>query len=99
MSAVLELVLGVSLLWLAYAYLGYPLLLFLFAHRPGQRAAAGGGFEPRVTVITVAFNEQRVIGETITNKLTADYAPDKLDMIVVDSWDQNRNVFFISICG
>jgi len=38
---------------------------------------------PSVTVVTVAYNEERVIGENITNKLEADYPPEKLDMLVV----------------
>jgi cellulose synthase/poly-beta-1,6-N-acetylglucosamine synthase-like glycosyltransferase len=83
MTTLCELLLALSLLWLAYTYLGYPALLFLFARRSAGVRPGAAAYEPLVTVITVAHNEERVIAESISNKLDSDYPPDRLDMIVI----------------
>ena len=82
MDQIAVVVLVVSLVWLAYTYFGYPLLLKLVA-RP--RAAADREREavPRVTVVTAAYDEVDVIGATIANKLDSDYPADRLDVMVV----------------
>ena len=83
MTTILELVLALSILWLGYAYFGYPILLWILARRQTPPQADHAHYEPTVTVITAAFNEAAVIGETIRNKLALEYPADKLDIIVV----------------
>jgi len=82
MDQIAVVVLVASLVWLAYTYFGYPLILKLVA-RP--RAAADREREavPRVTVVTAAYDEVDVIGATIANKLDSDYPADRLDVMVV----------------
>ncbi|PIE76765.1 hypothetical protein CSA17_00515 [bacterium DOLJORAL78_65_58] len=46
-------------------------------------AAEKGAHEPTVTVIIPAYNEAGSIEATVRNKLTQNYPPDKLDVIVV----------------
>jgi cellulose synthase/poly-beta-1,6-N-acetylglucosamine synthase-like glycosyltransferase len=75
--------LAISLLWLFYAYLGYPLLLSLLAKFSRRRRADGDSGEPFVTVLTAAFNEAGVIGETVANKLELDYPAEKFEIVVV----------------
>ncbi len=72
----------VCLGWLLYVYAGYPALLLLLAPLVG-RDVRKSACEPSISVIVAAFNEERVIGRTITNKLEQDYPPERLGVIVV----------------
>jgi len=83
MTDVLIVLLAVSLVWLVYTYLGYPVLLMILVKARGRRATTADADLPRVTIITCAFNEVDVIGENIANKLALDYPPELVDMIVV----------------
>lgn len=65
-----------------YVYAGYPLLVRLFGtvrSRPIRKEP----FEPMVTVIIPAYNEEKHIGRTITNKLALNYPREKLEILVV----------------
>jgi cellulose synthase/poly-beta-1,6-N-acetylglucosamine synthase-like glycosyltransferase len=75
-------------LWLAavaYAYAGYPLLIWLAARvfgrddRPPEIAQAD---PPAVSLLIVAHNEQEVIAARLDNALATDYPPDKLEIVV-----------------
>jgi cellulose synthase/poly-beta-1,6-N-acetylglucosamine synthase-like glycosyltransferase len=68
--------------WLLYVYVGYPALLLLLARLVG-RDVRKSACEPSVSVIVAAFNEEREIERTVTNKLEQDYPPDRLSVIVV----------------
>ncbi len=83
MTDLLTTLLVVSLVWLAYTYVGYPVLLAIVASVRGDRRTPGDSPLPRVTVVTCAFNEAAVIGENIANKLALDYPLELVDMIVV----------------
>ncbi|MDA9101199.1 glycosyltransferase family 2 protein [Omnitrophica bacterium] len=64
-----------------YAYAGYPLALWViskFAERPVKK----GHYEPRVSIILSAFNEERFIEAKLTNLLQADYPDYKIEIIV-----------------
>jgi cellulose synthase/poly-beta-1,6-N-acetylglucosamine synthase-like glycosyltransferase len=77
-----ELIFWLSVGLIVYVYAGYPLCLHLLARLradPPSRAP----FQPTVTIIIPAFNEARVIGATIENKLALDYPAEKREIIVV----------------
>jgi cellulose synthase/poly-beta-1,6-N-acetylglucosamine synthase-like glycosyltransferase len=78
-----KVVFAVSLSWLFYAYLGYPLLLSLFASFARRQNSLNPGGEPSVTVLTAAYDEAEVIRETIANKLELDYPAERLEILVV----------------
>ncbi len=65
----------------AYAYVGYPLLLwlaqFLF-RRPVRKAP----IEPSVSLLISAYNEAQVIAAKVRNSLALDYPPDRLEIVV-----------------
>ena len=65
----------------AYVYLGYPLTLLVFSRH--RRAGTPSIALPRVTVLIAAHNEVSQIAATVRNKLTQDYPPDRLDIIVI----------------
>ena len=71
-----------SALFLFYTYIGYPLLVFLWAKfRPNEIKTKE--FEPTVTVVISAYNEQDRIVPRIENLLEQNYPSAKLKIIVV----------------
>ena len=74
---------------LLYTYLGYPLLLIVLSRlrpRPVRRAA----FEPRVTVVIAAYNEERDLAAKLENTLALDYPADKLEILVTSDGSTDR---------
>ncbi len=65
-----------------YIYAGYPVcvwLLALFTRKRIDKAA----YEPYVSICIAAYNEEKYIEQTITNKLQLDYPENKLEVIVI----------------
>ena len=83
----------VSVLAVAYAYVGYPAVLWLLA-RFRRRAWSGGAEKsadlPSVTLIVSAFNEEQVIGQKIENALSLDYPRQRLEIVVVSDGSSDR---------
>lgn len=80
----IEALLLACLFLLAYAYGGYPGLLWLLGKvTPARPSRAGGPPEwPRVSVVVSAYNEEPVIGERLQNLLALDYPPERLEVLV-----------------
>ena len=75
-----------TLLWfsialLAYTYVGYPLLVRLWAGMKSQQVITGW-MMPRLTLVVVAYNESRRIRQRLENFLDLDYPWDHLEVIV-----------------
>jgi len=66
-----------------YPYVIYPVLVALLGRLRQRDVRADVTFQPRITVITAAYNEARHIGPTVRNKLAQEYPADKLEIIVV----------------
>ena len=76
----MELIFWISLTILFYTDIGYPIVLNLL---PKNRIKISDLEEfPSITVCIPAFNEEKVIEETILNKLAQDYPKDKVKIIV-----------------
>ncbi len=76
-----ELVFWGSILFVFYAYAGYPLILMALAvvrNRPVQR----GNITPSVSFIITAYNEERRIGAKLDNSLQLDYPRERLEIVV-----------------
>lgn len=71
-----------SVFMVLYVFVGYPALVSLLAAFKNRKVKKGD-FEPHVTIITAAYNEERHIGTTLSNKLALDYPTHKRDIIVV----------------
>lgn len=70
-----------SLVFVFYAYAGYPLLLkalSIFRSRPVRK----GPFAPNVSLIITAYNEEKRIEAKLKNALEQIYPKDKLEIIV-----------------
>jgi len=73
-----------------YVYVGYPLVLALlssFRSRPVEREDK---FNPSVSIVISAFNEQEHIGATIENKLALNYPSEKLEILTTSDGSTDR---------
>jgi cellulose synthase/poly-beta-1,6-N-acetylglucosamine synthase-like glycosyltransferase len=77
-----EFILIFSLAGLAYIYVGYPLFVFLIS-AVGSRRIQKQRWQPSVTVLIAAYNEEASIEATIRNKLELEYPREQLEIIVV----------------
>ncbi|MEW6052148.1 MAG: glycosyltransferase family 2 protein [Candidatus Zixiibacteriota bacterium] len=76
-----------------WAYIGYPLALWLISLFHVKKVAKQDWYPP-VTVIITAYNEEKRIANKIDNTLALEYPKDKLDIIVVSdaSTDQTEEI-------
>jgi len=74
---------------LFYVYAGYLALVFLLGEIK-TRIIRKGDFEPFVTVVIPAYNEEKNIEATIKNKLDLDYPQEKIEFIVVSDGSTDR---------
>ncbi len=65
-----------------YIYAGYPALVFVLGIISNKRVEKSS-FEPSVSILIAAYNEEKNIGPTLRNKLDLDYPTDKLEIIVI----------------
>jgi glycosyltransferase involved in cell wall biosynthesis len=80
-----------AVLFLAYTYAGYPLLLGLvsrFRKRPHRRAAIA----PAVSVIIAAHNEAATISRKLLNCLELDYPADRFEILVASDGSDDDTV-------
>jgi len=68
----------------AYAYLGYPLVLWVLARVAGRPPVRRDpAQEPTVTIVIVAHDEERHLAAKLDDCLAQDYPPDRRDVLVV----------------
>jgi cellulose synthase/poly-beta-1,6-N-acetylglucosamine synthase-like glycosyltransferase len=73
-----------SLALVAYAYIGYPILLKLGGmFRPARRRADPPPEWPAITITIPAYNEAATIAETLRKVLAIDYPPERRQILVV----------------
>jgi cellulose synthase/poly-beta-1,6-N-acetylglucosamine synthase-like glycosyltransferase len=74
---------------LAWTHVGYPLAAGLAA-RLRPRPVRGGDWEPQVTVIVAAHDEEPVIERRLQNLLALEYRADRLEVIVASDASTDR---------
>jgi cellulose synthase/poly-beta-1,6-N-acetylglucosamine synthase-like glycosyltransferase len=85
----IESVLAISVLLIAYTYAGYPFLVFCLS-RLLRRPVRQAEIWPRVSVIIAAYNEESDIAAKIENTLTLDYPKRKLEIIIASDCSSDR---------
>ena len=85
----MEVIFGICAFALFYTYLGYPLLVFIVA-RLFPKKVVTSLYEPKVTVLITAYNEEKDIREKIKNTLALDYPKNKLEVIVASDGSTDR---------
>lgn len=81
------------LMWVIYfcsLYFSIFWLLVLVERLFGEKAADGEPFQPSVSIIIPAYNEEKNIGECIESLLKLDYPREKLEIIVVNDGSQDK---------
>ncbi len=76
-----QIILALAFAALFYVYFGYPLLVY-FVSRWYPKSIARAAFEPNVSLIITAYNEERDLRGKLENTLLIDYPKDKLEIIV-----------------
>jgi len=84
-----EIVFWLSVAALIYTYAGYPLLLLIMS-RLRQREVRRAAFEPVISVIVTAYNEERDLAAKLKNTLALDYPPELLEIIVASDCSTDR---------
>lgn len=76
-------VIFVLVLGCCYSYFIYPILISIFSGRRQKETKMSLGYSlPRITLLITAHNEERRIGNKLSNSLCLDYPKDKLQIIV-----------------
>ena len=91
---IVEVIFWLSVITLVYTYLGYPLLLGMFAFlfsRPVQHAR----IFPSVSLVVSAYNEESVLADKIENALQAEY-PELIEIAVISDGSTDRTGEIIS---
>lgn len=84
-----EIVFWLSAVVLAYTYAGYPLLLLIMS-RLRPREVKRAAFEPFVSVIVTAYNEERDLAGKLENTLALDYPRELLEIVVASDCSTDR---------
>jgi len=74
---------------IVYVYLGYPLVIVLLS-KLYRRGIKVGNFEPSITILIAAYNEEVCIRKTIENKLDLNYPRERMEIIVISDASTDR---------
>lgn len=78
-----------TLATIVYVYLGYPLVIVILS-KFCRRGIKVGTFEPSITILIAAYNEESCIRKTIENKLDLNYPREKMEIIVISDASTDR---------
>ena len=85
----MEVIFWLSVAAVAYAYVGYPVLLSLISKiRP--KPVHSADWTPSVSVIIAAYNEERDLATKLENTLALDYPKSHLEIIVTSDCSSDR---------
>jgi cellulose synthase/poly-beta-1,6-N-acetylglucosamine synthase-like glycosyltransferase len=78
--------------WIAYALVGYQILLFVASRLPrtADNRLERADITPAVSLLIAARNEEAVIAEKLENTLALDYPRDRLQVIVMSDASTDR---------
>ena len=90
----MELLFYISIFLIFYAFIGYPLsLIVLNKLGEGKMLNIDKGYEPSITIIIPAHNEEKVIENKLKNLIGLDYPKDKIEIIIAsDNSSDNTNL-------
>jgi cellulose synthase/poly-beta-1,6-N-acetylglucosamine synthase-like glycosyltransferase len=86
----MEFIFWLSIFFILYCYLGYPLILIilgLFFGKEIKRAE----ITPSVSLLIPVYNEEKIIQKKIENSLDLDYPKEKLEIIVASESNDKTN--------
>lgn len=88
---------GLTILWIISAFIviwamvGYPMFLVIIQKMfKKQPLKCDSTYQPSVTVMVVAHNEEKVIQEKLSNLISLDYPSDKLEIMVTSDFSTDN---------
>lgn len=78
----MKVVFWLSLGTICYVYVGYPLVLTLFARWCARPTIHNDGHLPTVSLVIAAYNEEKVLAEKLRNSVALDYPKALLEIVV-----------------
>ncbi len=78
---ILQIIFWLAFAALFYTYIGYPLLVYLVSIAFPKKVLKND-FEPKVTILITAYNEEKAIREKLENTLEIEYPKEKLEILV-----------------
>lgn len=85
-----NLVFWLSVAAILYTYIGYSVVTLLLARMVNRPVRRQEGYEPAVTYLITAYNEEKGIAAKLENVLSLDYSRDKLDVLVASDGSTDR---------
>ncbi len=80
-----------SLIFISYTYIGYPVLLLIWAKIFPQQIHKSNPKEyPTISVLIAAKDEENNIGSRIENLLAQNYPKDKIEIIIISDGSKDR---------
>lgn len=89
MDTVCGIIFWSSLVFVFYAYAGYPLILFGMA-MVKNRSVSKGDIRPTVSFIITAYNEESRISDKLENSLQQEYPRERLEIVVASDCSTDR---------
>ena len=89
LESITQIIFWLMIAVLFYVYLGYPLLVYLVG-RLSPKKINRAEFEPQVSVIITAYNEDRAIRSKLENTFRIDYPSEKLEIIVASDCSNDK---------
>lgn len=85
----------IAIFWIAvfivfWAMIGYPISLVILNKLLKKKNQKDNSYEPTVTIMVVAHNEEKVIEEKLENIVSMDYANEKIDYIIASDYSTDR---------
>lgn len=92
MTTILIVAFWLSLGLVVYAYVGFPIAIWLAAKWFGRNRAVGVLEPPlpTVSVLIAALNEEEVIGERLENALACDYPSERCEIVIASDGSTDR---------
>lgn len=82
MSMFLQILFWMTAFIIVWANIGYPLTIILIGKIINKKNRKLDNYEPTVTIMIVAHNEEKVIEKKLENVLKVDYPKDKIEILV-----------------
>ena len=83
---------GVGFLGVAYAYFGYPLVLWVWGRIRPRPVKSDDAFTPSVSIILPVHNEAAGLEAKLSNLLELDYPADRLEVCVISDGSTDETV-------
>ena len=94
-----QIIFWIAIALVAYAYFGYPILIYILSRLRGQPKVADIADReewPKVSLVIAAYREESVIAERVKNALALDYPADRFEVIIGCDGKEDRTGEIVS---